>query len=234
MGCYDERNIAASAIWEFHPSRQETGLLYEVSIPFWRKPADSFENAKLLNFLYFRPTASLHVDCCRWLFSIVNKDKTFLNVPFPLPGMNKERSIQSYEEHNRRVRENISSDRLLEYNVRDGYGPLCSFLNMSDAECPKLPFPKSNSARAVKVQSISSFIVPLTVTLLIVFSLFSCMFQKITGTTVSRWIQKKRQPFLDVLSKKDDKKSFRRTAQAYGDSLHRSGNIAVGKSNKMH
>lgn len=139
-----------------------------------------------------------------WLFSIVNQDESFLSVPFPLPGQNKKIAIKSYEEHNRRVREVIPPSRLLEYNVKQGYGPLCKFLNVT--ECPTHPFPKSNSARAVQVQTISAFIVPLTVTVLIIFSLFAFVFHKVTGKLVLQWIQSKRRPFLETLSKKDGRK----------------------------
>lgn len=122
----------------------------------------------------------------RWLFSIINKDDSYLTVPFPLPNQKKEQAISSYEEHNRRVREVIPPERLLEYNVKEGWEPLCEFLEV--ANCPTDPFPKSNSARAVQVQAISSIIFPLTVTTLILFSLFSYVFQKVFGKTVLQWL----------------------------------------------
>ena len=48
----------------------------------------------------------------RWLFAIVNRDNKFLTTPFPLPDQDKESSIASYEDHNRRVRHAIPSTRL--------------------------------------------------------------------------------------------------------------------------
>jgi len=126
----------------------------------------------------------------RWLFSIVNSDKTYLNAPFPLPPQNKARSISSYEAHNQKVRNSIPSSHLLEYNVREGWEPLCSFLEIPEANCPSthgIPFPKSNSARAVTWQAYSSFIGPLVLTVFILFSVFSLVFRKVTGMSVISW-----------------------------------------------
>eukprot|EP00549_Striatella_unipunctata_P019298 CAMPEP_0118687398 /NCGR_PEP_ID=MMETSP0800-20121206/8359_1 /TAXON_ID=210618 ORGANISM="Striatella unipunctata, Strain CCMP2910" /NCGR_SAMPLE_ID=MMETSP0800 /ASSEMBLY_ACC=CAM_ASM_000638 /LENGTH=358 /DNA_ID=CAMNT_0006584575 /DNA_START=167 /DNA_END=1243 /DNA_ORIENTATION=- len=125
----------------------------------------------------------------RWLFTIVNKDTTYLKAPFPLPDQNKEQAISSYEEHNRRVREVIPPHLLLEYSVEQGWDPLCNFLEIQD--CPARPFPKSNSAISVQVQSISSFIVPLILVLFCIFYLFSFTFQRATGRTVLSWVNVK-------------------------------------------
>jgi len=126
----------------------------------------------------------------RWLFSIVNSDKTYLNAPFPLPPQNKAKAISSYEAHNEKVRNSIPSSHLLEYNVREGWEPLCQFLEIPEADCPStqgIPFPKSNSARAVTWQAYSSFIGPLVLTVFILFSLFSLVFRKVTGMSVISW-----------------------------------------------
>jgi hypothetical protein len=125
----------------------------------------------------------------RWLFSTVSQDNKYLTASFPLPGQIKENSIHSYETHNRRVREIIPADKLLEYNVKEGYAPLCDFLAVPTDRCPTQPFPKSNSARSVKVQAISSILFPLTVTLFVV-----CMiFRALTGRNVLPWMREKRQ-----------------------------------------
>ncbi len=55
---------------------------------------------------------------------------------------NKDKAMKIYEQHNEKVRQTISADRLLVYNVKEGWEPLCNFLN-----CP-IPydnFPKTNS-----------------------------------------------------------------------------------------
>ncbi|KAL7574204.1 hypothetical protein ACA910_012464 [Epithemia clementina (nom. ined.)] len=121
----------------------------------------------------------------RWLYSVVNKDDSYLTEPFPLPDQNKEAAIQSYEEHNRRVREVVPQDKLLEYNVKQGWEPLCNFLEL--AECPSTPFPKTNSARSVQVQVISGQIFPIMGALIVLFYCFSLVFKYMTGMTVAEW-----------------------------------------------
>ena len=46
-----------------------------------------------------------------------------------------------YYEHIRSVKKTIPADRLLIYHVKEGWGPLCEFL---DVEGPGIPFPKVN------------------------------------------------------------------------------------------
>ena len=46
-----------------------------------------------------------------------------------------------YYEHIRSVKKIIPTDKLLIYNVKEGWGPLCEFL---DVEVPGIPFPKVN------------------------------------------------------------------------------------------
>jgi hypothetical protein len=54
----------------------------------------------------------------------------------------KQRAIGVYEAHNARVREVIPPERLLVYQVSEGWAPLCAFL---DAPVPDAPMPKVNS-----------------------------------------------------------------------------------------
>lgn len=133
----------------------------------------------------------------RWLFSYVNKDVSYLSVPYPLPDQNKEASIAGYEEHNRRVREKVPQDRLLEYSVKEGWEPLCNFLEI--AECPQTPFPKTNSARSVQVQAISSFILPFSILLFVLFYGFAGSFKWLTGKTVLQWASWKRRELILTL-----------------------------------
>ena len=140
--------------------------------------------------IYFELTYQTTCRQFRWLFSIVYKDDNILETPLgsPLPPLNKQHAIASYEEHNRRVRELIPADRLLEYNVKQGWTPLCDFLEIDT--CPQTPFPKTNSALSLKVQVSSSMLFPLGLSLFIIFSLFSIIFKKVTGDKVLPWIEK--------------------------------------------
>jgi hypothetical protein len=52
--------------------------------------------------------------------------------------------VSRYERHNEEVRRVIPKERLLVYNVSEGWGPLCAFL---DVRIPSEPFPKTNSTQ---------------------------------------------------------------------------------------
>ena len=135
----------------------------------------------------------------RWLFSIVNNDKKFLNHPFPLPRQNKRNAIASYEQHNQSVRDSIPPSRLLEYDVRQGWDPLCQFLEIPGADCPSaegIPFPKSNSARAVQWQSYSAFIFFFIAIVFVLFALVFLVFRKVTGKSICGWLAMQRARLL--------------------------------------
>lgn len=134
----------------------------------------------------------------RWLFSVVNGDNAFLSAPFPLPPQNKRSAISSYESHNQLVRDSIPPSRLLEYNVRQGWEPLCDFLGIPEGDCPSargVPFPKSNSARAVTFQGYSA-LSSLMLALFVIFMLFSLGFRRATGMSVLEWCGERRAGFL--------------------------------------
>jgi hypothetical protein len=56
-------------------------------------------------------------------------------------GLERDGLIQGFVAHNDAVRAAIPADRLLVYQVRDGWGPLCAFL---DVAVPDEPFPRTN------------------------------------------------------------------------------------------
>jgi hypothetical protein len=135
----------------------------------------------------------------RWLYSVVNKDESYLTVPFPLPPQNKQASIASYEEHNRRVRATIPSDKLLEYSVKDGWNPLCNFLEINN--CPDTPFPRTNTARSVQVQAATALIAPLVCVLFVLFYGFVKLFRQLTGMTIVQWSQYKSRELTKTLQR---------------------------------
>jgi len=144
----------------------------------------------------------------RWLFSLVNKDTQYFTAPYPLPDQMKANAIKSYEEHNRRVREVVPKEQLLEYSVKEGWEPLCEFLEVEN--CPTTPFPKTNSARAVQIQAVAAMVIPLTIVLFVLFYLFSCTFQRTTGQTVLEWLGEKRDLILEALAQKERKRQEKR------------------------
>ena len=56
-------------------------------------------------------------------------------------GLDRDGLAQAFAAHNDAVRRTIPADRLLEYEVREGWAPLCSFL---DVPVPDAPFPRTN------------------------------------------------------------------------------------------
>lgn len=61
--------------------------------------------------------------------------ETFFRGDFPNKGK------QVYLDHVAEVRSLVPPERLLEYNISDGWGPLCEFLG---EEVPDTPFPRGN------------------------------------------------------------------------------------------
>jgi hypothetical protein len=79
----------------------------------------------------------------------------------------KNYAIEVFERHNAEIRQRVPGVRLLVYDVKAGWGPLCEFLGV---EVPDEPFPRTNDTaemrrrlRAVKAISIAA---PVTLTLL--------------------------------------------------------------------
>ncbi len=56
-------------------------------------------------------------------------------------GLNREGLIRAFKAHNEAVKRTIPADRLLVYQVKEGWGPLCEFLG---TPVPDAPFPRSN------------------------------------------------------------------------------------------
>ena len=129
----------------------------------------------------------------RWLMAHVNQNNEFLTKPFPIhSGQDSERSITSYEAHNELVRMSIPPHRLLEYNLKDGWEPLCQFLEV-DA-CPlNETFPTINSALCKHVESLSSILYAVAITSLILFTLVAWVCRITTGKSVIQWMATRHQ-----------------------------------------
>jgi hypothetical protein len=64
----------------------------------------------------------------------------------------KDYAMTAYEKHNAEVIAYVPADRLLVFNVKEGWGPLCKFL---DAPVPAgVPFPHTNDRRMVKAMQV--------------------------------------------------------------------------------
>jgi hypothetical protein len=69
----------------------------------------------------------------------------------------KEQAIAAFERHNREVRERVSEERLLVMDVREGWAPLCCFL---DVPVPDGPFPHLNDRQEFQNRDLSAGGVP--------------------------------------------------------------------------
>ena len=56
-------------------------------------------------------------------------------------------AIETFRCHNEEVRRRVPPERLLVYDVKEGWGPLCNFLGV---ETPDEPFPHLNDAREMR------------------------------------------------------------------------------------
>lgn len=59
---------------------------------------------------------------------------------FP-PGLDRDELVQAFIAHNNAVKETIPASQLLVFEVKQGWEPLCQFL---DVPVPKEPFPRTN------------------------------------------------------------------------------------------
>ena len=56
-------------------------------------------------------------------------------------GLERDQLVQAFNAHNEAVRQTIPADRLLVFDVRQGWGPLCEFLQVP---APEGGFPRTN------------------------------------------------------------------------------------------
>ncbi|HJQ29927.1 MAG TPA: sulfotransferase [Rubrobacter sp.] len=59
----------------------------------------------------------------------------------------KDYAIEVFERHNEEVKRRVPPERLLVYEVKEGWGPLCEFLGVSE---PDEPFPRLNDTAQMK------------------------------------------------------------------------------------
>jgi len=128
---------------------------------FWRQLADHFPAAKVV--LTARPAES-------WLQSVhktiypVMRDRAksddprrrrtadmayelIVNQTFDGRMADPDHAIAVYRAHNAEVERTIPADRLLTYDVTQGWGPLCDFLGLP---APETPFPRTNTTAEFK------------------------------------------------------------------------------------
>lgn len=121
------------------------------SATFWREIADYYPNAKIV--LTTRDHDSWFDSVSQTIFSPWMQDAhagtaahALMRATMfdPIGGDVSDRAFLTdwYVRRNRAVLDGVATERLLHFDVRDGWQPLCEFL---DAPIPDLPFPRTNS-----------------------------------------------------------------------------------------
>ena len=76
------------------------------------------------------------------LFKMI--DKTVFGEPFSYRFEDRESAMQVFNDHVEQVRKNIPEERLLMHSAKDGWEPLCAFL---DVPIPEEPYPWVNDSK---------------------------------------------------------------------------------------
>ena len=124
---------------------------------FWRELMRAFPDAKVL--LSVRPPERWYASFRETIYEVLGRP---LPEPAPPPEMqtvrrmgervvidrsfagrlgSRDEIIAAYERHNAEVRAGVPARRLLEFDVAEGWGPLCAFLGV---DVPGEPFPNLN------------------------------------------------------------------------------------------
>jgi hypothetical protein len=80
----------------------------------------------------------------------------------------KHHAIEVFNRHNEEVKRSVAPERLLVYEVKEGWGPLCEFLGVEE---PANPFPRLHEAaetrRVIRAVRVFSVVMPTTLALLV-------------------------------------------------------------------
>lgn len=130
---------------------------------YYRELASHFPEARVI--LTTRDPGAWHASMCRTLVPLRRAltqwipgmrvlakltDRLIWDGTFDGRIEDKGHALAVFEEHCEAVRQSVAADRLLEFDVRDGWPPLCEFLGVP---VPKnVPFPRSNDSASVRRQ----------------------------------------------------------------------------------
>lgn len=120
---------------------------------FWRELADHFQRARVI--LTVRDPEDWYASTRNTIYAIDSlppspalADGRALAQEAIWDGVfggrfeDRDHAIEVFNEHNAEVRRTIAPDRLLEFDVAEGWPPLCAFL---DVPVPDVPFPHHNT-----------------------------------------------------------------------------------------
>jgi hypothetical protein len=123
---------------------------------FWRELTSRHPHAKVI--LTVRDPEKWYDSAERTIYAVANSrrgkplsptmavcsrmlDRVVWNGTFDGRFGDRAEAIRRFEEHNAAVRAEIAPERLLEFEIRDGWEPLCDFLGVA---VPDEPFPRLN------------------------------------------------------------------------------------------
>ncbi len=124
---------------------------------FWRELADAFPDARFL--LTVRPSEDWYRSFSETIYPLVDgadrgdpERRPFLEMVravlrktgFEIPSA-REDIVRAYERHVAAVKATIPASRLLVFDVREGWEPLCAYL---DVPVPDTDFPRTNDKKA--------------------------------------------------------------------------------------
>ena len=123
---------------------------------FWKELADFYPNSKVL--LSVRDPEKWYLSVTNTIYQLLSQplpnekadgftqrsmtQKIILEKTFDNRFEDKDYAISVYEKHIQTVQNTIPADRLLTFNVVEGWSPLCEFLNVA---VPDSDFPRVNS-----------------------------------------------------------------------------------------
>jgi hypothetical protein len=123
---------------------------------FWRELSDAYPDAKII--LTERDAEGWYRSIADTIFEFVGRARASATAPFIVAGtdrafggrFDKEHVIDVYRRHNETVKREAPKDRLLVYDVPEGWQPLCDFLGVP---VPAAPFPKVNTTEEFRNQT---------------------------------------------------------------------------------
>lgn len=148
---------------------------------YWRELAGAFPDAKVIHTVrdpsaWFDSYATTILPAVSQFPSrIVGPWLPFVSAPFRVASRallervfgpdlrDKANAMRVFEAHTEEVKRTIPADRLLVFDVREGWGPLCAFLGVP---VPEEPFPRVNDAaefqRRIRVANVASWMILFT------------------------------------------------------------------------
>ncbi|AGL19423.1 sulfotransferase family protein [Actinoplanes sp. N902-109] len=122
---------------------------------FWRELVAAHPDAKVI--LTVRDPGKWYESACNTIFQAAQHAPAGVEVQVGMTHRivwegtfggrftDRDHAIRVFEEHNAAVRREVPADRLLEFEVKDGWAPLCEFLGVP---VPGTDFPRTNDSAA--------------------------------------------------------------------------------------